>query len=72
MNQDFVIRALKNIIGISLGGPRGDPDFCNITAAAQAYAALEHMGYDVDADIEVFINDNGIEYMEKARKGKTY
>lgn len=41
---------LKAIILTSIGGPAGDPDACNLEAAAHATAALKMLGKTVDKD----------------------
>lgn len=70
---EFVVESLESIISVSLGGPRGDPDFCNMAAAAHAYAALEKIGRldPLDEGFREFCEYNP-EFIERARKGKTY
>jgi hypothetical protein len=41
---------LRSIILTSLGGPAGDPDACNLEAAAHAAASLRLLGETVDTD----------------------
>lgn len=49
-NKPTVEGHLKSIISTSLGGPAGDPDACNLEAAAHAAAALRMLGETVDKD----------------------